>query len=315
MKKYIIPLIFLLTVGIAKSQTATPLAQYTGNQFIYNPGFAGIYDLYSVNLSIKKLWIGIPNSPSLISFNFHAPFQNQRNAFGFIYQREVWGPQAVHTTNVGYAHKIPFGPASFLSLGIQGGILHAATDWDMVKFVKDPGDPGLGEDRTKTTEFDANFGAYFQAESFYLGLSTRHLTAPRIDRVKMEETGTSLHSRTRPQFFFIAGYNFEISDQLDIRPHMLMRYQHNMPLTVSVGTNFVWDYRFFAGVGFMTGQSAVSLSFAAEVIEGLRVGYSYDMLFGVLRPFQRGSHEISINFFVPFWNSEANDARLRLRWH
>jgi len=303
MKKHIALIILLAIAGIAKSQSGTPLAQYSGNQIIYNPGFAGSYDLFSINLSVRHLWIGIPNSPTLISFNAHAPFQNLRNAIGFVYQRETFGPQSVHTVNATYAHKIYFGSTSFLSLGVQGGLFNSVTNWNMVDDVWDEDDPLWGQGRQRTNRFDMNLGAYFQAEDFYLGASVRHLTSPRFDEVTVQVSGIDdrWYSRVPRQFFFMGGYNFRLTDELDLRPHVLMRYKNNVPFTFSASVNLVYDNRFFVGTNFMTGQNAVSLFVAAEIIEGLRVGYSFDMNFGVLRPFQRGSHEISINYALHFW--------------
>ena len=302
MKKLLTLLIALMIATTLKAQTATPLAQYAGNQLIYNPGFAGVYDLFSVNLSMKRLWMGIPNSPSLISFNMHMPFQSLRNAIGFTYQRETVGPQFIHTVNVTYAHKVFLGPTTFLSFGVQAGLLQSVTDWNMVDFVQDPHDPFYGDGRQRTNNADVNLGIYLQSQDFYLGLSVRHLTAPRFDEVTVAIVGETFYSQIRRQFFFMGGYNFRLSDDLDLRPHTMIRYKANAPLSVSVGANFVWDNRFFLGSNFMTGQRSVSLAVAAEILFGLRVGYSFDMNFGVLRPFQRGSHEISLNYAIPFWD-------------
>jgi hypothetical protein len=67
MKKHILILAFLASTGVANAQLGTPLAQYSGNQLIYNPGYAGSHDLFSANLSLRKLWVGLPGSPSLVS--------------------------------------------------------------------------------------------------------------------------------------------------------------------------------------------------------------------------------------------------------
>jgi len=317
MKKSIVLVAFLLIAGLSKAQTGTPLAMYAGNQLIFNPGFAGAYDLFSANLSIRKAWMGVPNSPSLINFNAHAPFQNLRNAIGFVYQREVWGPQFVHMTNVTYAHKIFFNRTTFLSLGIQAGLFNSVTDWDMVSFVMHPEDPLRGQDREVTNAFDMNLGAYFQSEAFYLGFSVRHLTAPRFDRVDTINLATGgrevWSSQINRQFFLMGGYNFVLNRNWDLRPHFFVRYKQNVPISASVGTNLVFDNRFFIGSNFMTGQRAVSLVFMAELIQGLRFGYSFDMNFGAIRPFQRGSHEVSINYFIPMWN-RADDVRVRRNW-
>jgi len=313
MKKSIILIIFLAVAGIAKAQTGTPLAQYAGNQLIFNPGFAGAYDLFSANLSIRKAWMGIPHSPSLINFNVHAPFRSQRNAVGFIYQREVWGPQFVHMTNVTYAHKIFLGRATFLSLGVQAGLFNSVTDWDMVDFVMHPTDPLYGEGRQVSNRFDMNLGAYLQSEDFYLGVSVRHLTMPRFDLVDVVVNGRETwYSQVNRQFFLMGGYNFSLSRELDLRPHFFVRYKQNVPVSGSIGANLVYDNRFFIGSNFMTGQRAVSLVFMAELIQGLRIGYSFDMNFGVIGPFQRGSHEVSINYFIPLWNRD--DPSVRRNW-
>jgi len=220
-------------------------------------------------------------------------------------------------TNVTYAHKIMLGGSSFLSLGVQAGLFNSVTDWDMVWDIMHPQDPHRPEDggRLVTNRFDMNLGAYLQSEDFYLGVSVRHLTMPRFDEVRLNIGGTMevYRSQVQRQFFVMGGYNFALSRELDLRPHFLARHKPGTPTSLSVGANLVYDNRFFVGSNFMTGQRAVSLVFMAEVMEGLRVGYSFDMHFGIIRAFQRGSHEISVNYFIPLWN-QADDVRVRRNW-
>jgi len=309
MKKYITPLILLLIAGTAQTQTATPMAQYAGNQLIFNPAFAGTHDLFSANLSLKKLWMGMPNSPQLIGFNMHAPFINQRNALGFIFQRETFGPQFVNLVNLTYAYNFRIGNQSFLSLGVQGGLFNSVTDWSMVDRVKDPDDPLYGGDeRWVTNRFDMGVGAYFQSRDFYVGASVRHLTEPRFDEIQFD--GEDYYSRIRRQFFFMGGYNFMLNNYFDLRPRVLLRYKENEPFLVSTGVDLVYLDRFLFGVNVMTGLPALTLAASAEVFDGLRIGYAYDLNFGVLRPFQKGSHEISVSYFLPVWN-RINDPEVR----
>jgi len=294
-----------------KSQTATPMAQYAGNQLIYNPGFAGAHDLFSANISYRTLWVGIPNSPTLISFNMHAPFVGFRNSLGFIYQRETVGPQSVNLVNMTYAHKVPIGANSFLSMGVQGGLLNAVTDWNMVDEIRHEWDIAIGKGRMVSNRFDMNLGLYLQTPDFYLGLAVRHLTAPSFDEVR-NEAGDLFASQIRRQFFFMGAYNFVLSPDWDLRPRLLLRYKYGMPLTVSTGIDLVYADRFTFGTNFMTGQNAVSLMAAAEVFEGLRIGYAFCINFGSLGPFQRGSHEIFVSFFLPVWD-RVDDPQIRRR--
>jgi type IX secretion system PorP/SprF family membrane protein len=303
MKKLTLILAFLAVAAVAQAQLGTPLAQYSGNQLIYNPGYAGIHDLFSANLSVRKLWVGLPGSPSLISLNAHAPFQSQQNALGFVYQQERWGPMIGNIVHTTYAHKVNLGTHT-LSLGLQAGFLNNIIDWDRIEYVMDDDDPGLGYARTSTTSLDVNVGAYYQTPRFYAGFSVKHLTMPKFARLTLEDTGEEWYSQQRMQFFLLGGYNFILSDEWSVRPEMLVRYVRAMPLSVDIGINVVYLNRFFLGTAFHTGQRAVSLTLKGEVKDGIRVGYSYDIHFGRIRQFQRGSHEISINYFMPLWNRE-----------
>jgi len=302
-------LIALTLTTATKAQTATPMAQYAGNQLIYNPAFAGAHDLFSANLSFKTLWVGMPNSPQLISFNMHAPFIDQRNALGFIFQRETFGPQFVNLFNLTYAYNFRVGGESFLSLGIQGGLFNTVTDWTLVDRIRHPEDPLYGAgDRWVSNRFDMGFGAYFQARDFYIGLSARHLTAPRFDAIEVD--GEDFHSRIRRQFFFMGGYNFILGNEFDLRPRVLLRHKQDVPFTVSAGVDLVYMQRFLVGLNIMTGLPTLTFAASAEVIDGLRIGYAFDLNFGTLGPFQRGSHEIFISFFMPVWN-RVNDPQVR----
>jgi len=309
MKKHITLLIALTLAVAVKSQTVTPMAQYAGNQLIYNPAFAGAHDLLSVNLSFKTLWVGMPNSPQLISFNMHAPFIDRRNALGFIFQRETFGPQAINLINLTYAYNFRIGGENFLSFGVQGGLLNSVTDWGLIDRVRDRDDPlyGAGE-RWVTNRFDMSFGAYFQAPTFYVGISGRHLAAPRFEEV--DSDGDEYYSRIRRQFFFMGGYNIMLSGEFDMRPRVLMRHKKDMPFMVSVGFDIVYIDRFSFGINFMSGLPTVTLATSAEFFDGLRVGYAFDMNFGTIGPFQRGSHEIFVSYFLPVWN-RINDPQVR----
>jgi type IX secretion system PorP/SprF family membrane protein len=184
MKNPILILAFIAAAGIVQAQHGTPMAQYSGNQIIYNPGYAGIYNLFSLNLGVRRTWIGIPQAPSLVTFNGHAPFKNQRHAMGFIFQREQQGPLIGNSGLANYAHKVDLGE-NMLSFGLQAGFFNSVVDWTLIKpeDVTHPHDPGLGEGRTSVTNLDVNLGVYFQAPRFYSGLSVKHLTTPRFGQI------------------------------------------------------------------------------------------------------------------------------------
>jgi type IX secretion system PorP/SprF family membrane protein len=312
-KKTQIAIIIVITILLGSTTTyaqlGTPLAQYSGNQMVYNPAYAGIYDMLSINTSVRKLWIGLPGSPSLISLNGHMPFSNQRHAMGLVFQREQWGALTAHYGYVNYAHKMYF-DRSLLNFGVQAGFLNNITDWDLIEYVRDWDDPALGQGKTSGTHFDVNAGVYYQAPLFYVGLSAKHLMRPKYDFLTSPVTGEVWYSQRSMQFFLIGGYYFQLSDEWSLRPEFLVRYAPTAPTGCNAGAQFGYKNNHFIGVNWQTGQRAVSFTAKSSITPELRVGYSYDVYYGAIRPFQKGSHELSVNYLVNSFWKKGRTARL-----
>ena len=296
-------ILFLTTVSIAAhAQLGTPLTQYSGNQMVYNPAYAGVYNLLAANLSMRKLWVGLPGSPSLFSVNAHAPIRNSRNALGLIIQREQWGASIGHYAYANYAHKF-YLEDGVLNFGLQVGVFNLATDWNKIDYVEDWDDPALGKGRVSSTHFDANFGIYYQASDFYLGFSAKHLTQSKYEFLTLPTNDELWFSQKRMEFFFIGGLNLILSDNWVLRPEYLIRYVHTTPTTFNVGAHLGYRRKHFVGLNLQTGQKAVSITGRTMVTPELWIGYSYDMYYGIVRPYQKGSHELSISYYIDsFWN-------------
>ena len=295
-----ITLTIALLVTQAFAQLNIPLSQYSGNQIVYNPGYAGMRDSsLSANLSMRQLWVGMPGSPRLISFNSHAPLKNERHAIGLVLQREEWGPMNAHFGYANYAHKVSFGQG-VLNLGLQAGFINSSTNRAMIKRVQNGEDPGLSDDDMPgITRFDVNFGAHFQTAKFYAGFAIRHLTRPKFDTLTIPN-GQHWYSETPSQYIFTAGYNYTLNDRWSLHPEVLMRVSSSTtaPL-LNFGLQASYQSRHFFGVNWQAGyQRAVSLIARTAILPDLHIGYSYDIYYGGLSSFQKGSHEVAITYVL-----------------
>ncbi|MCL2027930.1 MAG: PorP/SprF family type IX secretion system membrane protein [Bacteroidales bacterium] len=298
--KILISVIIACFCGQTFAQLNVPLAMYSGNQTVYNPGYTGLYDLLSINLTVRKSWVGLPGSPSMINFNGHAPFESQKNAMGFVYQREEWGNLTGNSVYANYSHKVYLGPGT-LNLGVQAGFLNHIVDWDKIDYVMHETDQTLDKGRQPSTKFDAGLGAYFLAPNWYAGISAMNLMQPKYGVHEID--GKEWFSQMRSQFFLTGGYVYDI-DEWSLRPEVLMRYVHTMPLLVNVGAHVFYDNTYGLGVTLRTGIKAVNFNLKANIMEGLRIGYSYGVAYGALKPYQRGSHEIQINYTLQIWKRD-----------
>ncbi|MCL2026941.1 MAG: PorP/SprF family type IX secretion system membrane protein [Bacteroidales bacterium] len=298
--KIFILAIFICFGGKTFAQLAVPLAMYTGNQILYNPGYTGLYDLLSINLTTHKSWVGMRGSPTIINFNGHAPFESQRNALGFVYQREEWGNLTGNSAYTNYSHKV-YLSKGILNLGVQAGFLNHIVDWDKIEYVMHENDPTLEKGRTQNTKFDAGFGAYYLAMNWYAGISAMNLMQPRYGIHQIN--GREWYSQMRSQFYLMGGYVHRMGEW-SVRPEIFMRYVHTVPFLVNVGLHVFYENTYGMGVMLRTGSRTVNFNLKANVAEGFRIGYSYGVSYGALKPYQRGSHEIQINYTFQLWKRE-----------
>ncbi len=289
--------VLMMVANVCFAQLGLPLTQFSSNPMMHNPACAGLDNVFSANLSVRKQWTNLPSSPNLVNLDGHAPFENNKHSWGTILQYETWGPLSGSFVHGNYAYKMYFAGSS-LSFGIQAGIFHSVLDWNRIEHVKDPEDPVLGKGREQYTNLDVNVGAYYWTNLFYLGVSVKHLAPPKMDFEKRVPKSENWYPHTSTQFFLMSGAALFLNEDWSIRPEVFLRYVHATPLSANIGVHGCFQNRYFFGVHVQTGQKAVSFSLKGFITEQLRLGYSYDVYFGAIRSVQNGSHEISINYLL-----------------
>jgi type IX secretion system PorP/SprF family membrane protein len=311
MKNKIIILLTALTIsGVGFAQLGTPMSQFSGNQIAYNPGYAGIRDILSVNLTIHQSWISILNAPFMVNFNAHSPIGNRYHSAGLIIQSETYGALSGNFIKGNYSHRVDLGGHRVLSLGLQAGLMIHTIDWDKPFYIEHPFplDPTLLTGRTSEVKFDVSTGAVYLTPKGYAGLSVLHLTNPKYGKVKIEEK--EWFSRLRSQFVAIAGYNIKVDHIWSLRPELFMRYVHTTPLSTNVGMHAHYQGKHSFGINYMSGQNGISFQARTLLTPSLRVGYSYDTHLGTIKRYQSGSHEISVNYMIPLPEHKARTVDL-----
>jgi type IX secretion system PorP/SprF family membrane protein len=269
------------------------LSQYSGNLLVFNPAYAGFNGELSMNLTARKHWVNIPGSPSLISYNAHGKIA-ARHAWGLVVQHETWAALSGTFAYGNYGYTIPMSRDALLSFGFQAGAYHHVLDYDKIQH-KQPGDPVLDEGRIRNTKLDVNVGAYFLTRQYYLGFSVKHLAPPKLSFSNIV-SNEEWYPYMGTQFFAMGGLVLPINRDWSLRPEFFTRYVNTTPFTINAGLLGVFRNSYYLGAHFQTGQKTLSFSVRGLIMEGLFLGYSYDMPLGVIRTAQSGSHEISITY-------------------
>jgi Ca2+-binding RTX toxin-like protein len=98
------------------------------------------------------------------------------------------------------------------------------------------------------------------------------------------------------------GYNFTISKNFSVQPSLLLRTNFQK-VQGDISALFTVYKFFFTGIAFRgySSESVDAMSFfIGGAIKGVKIMYSYDAGISNLRRFNTGSHEITVNYYMPF---------------
>ena len=143
---------------------------------------------------------------------------------------------------------------------------------------------------------DVGLGLYLKSNKYYLGVSVTHINQASIKFNDLVNYYLVRH------YYLMGGYNIKLSDPLFVlRPSFLFKTDLAGRM-LDLNTNIVFDERFWGGISYRVGD-AVALLLGMEMENGLRFGYSFDLVTSAIGRDGFGSHEIFISYSL---NLERN---------
>jgi len=292
---------FLLLAASGFAQQEPLISHYMFNHLLVNPAYAGSKDYAMASALFRKQWAGLDGAPTTILGSLHGPvFKSRKVGLGISISNDKIG--VTNTTDVygDFAYHIPLSDNLKLGLGISAGISHTNAEVSKL-LLSDVGatDKVFQGTRTATTP---NFGAglFLHSDKFYLGVS-----APRIlsyDSTRSIAVSGSNGPAYVRHLWATTGVAIEVSEDLVIRPSVMLRYTKNTPMQADINANFLIKQLLWLGATFRTGdkdagmpESVVAL-IELQLTKQFRLGYSYDITMSQLKDYSSGSHEISLGY-------------------
>lgn len=279
--------------------------QYTNNMFYkmgVNPGYAGAEDAINGLLLNRYQWVGYGGGePKTMVLSVDAAI----NAFGapggiginivsdqYGYYDNMW-------INFDYSYKVEtsFGT---LGIGVSPGVynfnINPDDGWTSSDDVLNSTEGGTGDNLIPQQEssqltFDIGLGAYLYTNKYYLGVSASHLNQ---GEVKYDDLAVDFLVR---HYYLMGGYNIKLTDPLfELRPSFLFK-SDLASWQVDLNTNVVYNDKFWAGLSYRV-QDAVALLMGVELFNGLRIGYSFDLVTSALKRNSFSSHEFFVSYSI-----------------
>lgn len=291
MKKLYTLLIVFCVIGLqdVDAQQDPQYTQYMYNMNVINPAYAGSKESLSLTALYRKQWSGFDGAPETITFSAHSPV-GEKTGLGLSVIKDELGP--VKETNVyaDFSYTLQVSETAKLALGIKAG----ATFHDVALstlLLTDPGDPFFSEDINNTYP-NVGAGAFFYTDRFYLSVSVPNL----LNSVHLDENGLKYGSETN-HFFAATGYVFELSNNVKLKPHFLVKGAFDAPLSFDANLNALFFDRFEIGASYRLDDSFSGL-IGFQATPNMRIGYAYDSVVSDLDVVTSASHEVILTFDI-----------------
>lgn len=309
----------LLTPVIAHAQQNLQFSQYVFNMLSVNPAYAGYKEDIFANAIYRKQWVNFPGGPQTGGVSVDGALnasKDNRVGLGMQVMYDKLGPQDATSIYGMYSYRIPLNEDGDkrLCLGVGAGVTQYGIDGTALRY-NDQDDPSIPLGRASTWVPDARFGVYYYTPKFYVGASVMDLFSLYTDASRYYWKGYQYKTIRKTQHLYVnAGTVFDLSDNLKLKPSILIKEDFKGPTNVDLTALFFIADRLWVGGSYRTGVKlwskpaldsdleqldAASILVQFNINEQFRIGYAYDLTINKMASFQSGSHEVSIGFLFP----------------
>ncbi len=304
MKKVILILIVILGVQSVEAQQLPQFSQYMYNTIAVNPAYAGSRGAMSIVGINRNQWVGFDGGPQTQTLSIHSPLRNEKIGLGLSLINDEVGAENVTYLYSDFSYTINANDDVKIAFGLKAG----ATSYKLANdFLSDPTvivDTYFNE-KLDRWNFNMGAGILIHTDKWYAGLS-----APRIINHDLNND-SEYKALERIHYYAIAGYVFDLSDSFKFKPAILGKYTSGAPISTDVTANFLYNEKFWLGVSYRINDKQRALGFLLDfqVTKQLRMGYSYEIPTGEIRPYTSGSHEIFLMYEFKFSKDKLKSPR------
>jgi type IX secretion system PorP/SprF family membrane protein len=282
----------IVTTGLLAQQDP----KFSQNMFlvpVFNPGAVGSSDRICLSAAFRNQWTGLPDAPVTTVFSANMPFNllGRTHGVGINLMNDNLAFNNDFLFSAAYAFRIDLGMGK-LGIGLNLGVANQSLtpSWNGADVITTDSDPSIPGNGGSVFGFDMGLGVFYNTDNLYVGLSTTHLNQTSfIYPEQNEETKLIRH------YYLLAGYTIQLTNPMfEILPSLMVqtdgRSNH-----FYLNTNVRYNKRFWGGVSYSVG-GALTAMFGIELMNGLKIGYSYDFELSPLLNYNSGSHEVTVRY-------------------
>ena len=266
---------------------------YMFNTQLFNPGYIGSTQAYSLNILQRNQWVGFDGAPVSQALSFCTPVQSKRLAYGITAINDKIGPIRNNSfaTDLAY-HLVLNGSGNILSLGMKLSLNSYNLDTNDLN-LDQINDPMFNNESTGLRP-NIGSGVYYYTPKFYLGLSVPYFLQDKL-------LGQKRH------FYLTSGILVNLTRDIKLRPSALVKMTRGVPINMDISNLFIFRDQFWLGANLRSTYKNLSPSeetgggfggiFGLNISKNIMVSYAYSYSLGNKTGlYNDGTHEIILRF-------------------
>lgn len=304
--KRIILIIVMLVAGFefSNAQQLPQFTQYMYNTISINPAYAGSRDALSIVGLNRNQWAGFDGGPQTQTLSIHSPLRNEKIGLGLSLINDKTGFENFTYVYADFSYTVKASEDVDISFGLKGGLTYYKLSDELYNKTEVNQDPYFND---KLNRWNSNFGAgvLFHSQKWYVGLSV-----PKIINHDLNND-TDYAALERVHYYLLGGYVFELSDNVKLKPSFMVKHTDGAPLSTDLTANFLFNEKFWLGGSYRFNgkQAAIGALADFQVTDQFRVGYTYEIPTGEIRPYTSGTHEILLMYEFRFLKNKQKSPR------
>ena len=285
----------LMTIAVLSAQEVMAqydvvFSHYYDMEPSFNPAAVGKDKKLNIRAAYAMDLAGFEHNPQTAYLGADMPFRflNATHGAGIQFVNDKLGLFNHTRLSLQYANKQRlFGGT--LSVGLQLAMLAESFDGSDLD-LEESSDPAFSSSHINGNAFDISAGLYYTWKDLYVGLSAKHLTAPKVELGELNELKVSA------AYYATAGYTINLRNpMMTVKTSALARTDGVMT-RADFTARLIYTTekkRFYGGLSYSPTNSVTAL--LGMDIQGIHVGYSYECYTSGLNP-GNGSHELFVAY-------------------
>jgi len=305
---------FLLVCASLLAQQRPQYSQYMMNQFALNPAVAGTEDCLNLRAGYRNQWAGMEGAPKTFYLTANLPIgkplrtplgtskfaHHNWHGLGAKVYNDIAGAIRKSGALMAYSYNLKLARHIRVSFGASFGFQQFSLNGKDFRLAQEQDE--LLNGKKSTIKPDAGIGIWLYNKNFYYGLSVQQLFGSPIEFNGLNEPTNNIKDRGKlnNHFFTTAGVNLPISIDFDFIPSVMVKFVN--PAPISVDLNGKINYKkglLWVGASYRSFNSLVAMVGTTLLNGQLPIGYSFDLTYNDLMPYNYGTHEIVVGFRWP----------------